>query len=80
MGYGCEMRKLIGLILGGVAAFNGVALLIAENCETVSFEGQGSRVAIAQCFADSSGALPNWLAGVGMILVGALIATLSLRS
>ena len=80
MGYGCEVRKLIGLILGGVAAFNGVALLIAENCETVSFDGQGSRVAIAQCFADSSGALPSWLAGVGMMVVGVVIAAISFRS
>lgn len=74
------MRKLIGLILGGVAAFNGVALLIAENCETVSFDGQGSRVAIAQCFADSSGTLPSWLAGVGMMVVGVVIAAISFRS
>lgn len=62
MGYGCAMRKLVGLFLGGVAAFNGVSLLVAEDCETVSFDGRGSRVAIAQCFADSSGALPGCLA------------------
>ena len=80
MGYSLAMRKLIGLILGGVAAFNGVALLVAEDCETVSFDGQVSRVAIAQCFADSSGALPGWLAGAGMVVVGVLIATFSFRS
>ena len=80
MGYSSAMRKLIGLILGGVAALNGVALLAAEDCQTVSFDGQGSRVAIAQCFSDSSGALPGWLAGLGMVVVGVLIATFSLRS
>jgi len=80
MGYGCAMRKLVGLFLGGVAAFNGVSLLVAEDCETVSFDGQGSRVAIAQCFADPSGALPGWLAGVGMVVVGVLIVTFSFRS
>lgn len=80
MGYSVAIRKPIGLILGGVAAFNGFALLVAEDCETVSFDGQGSRVVIAQCFADSSGVLPGWLAGIGMILVGVLIAVLNLRS
>ena len=80
MGYGCAMRKLVGLFLGGVAAFNGVSLLVAEDCETVSFDRRGSRVAIAQCFADSSGALPGWLAGVGMVVVGVLIVTFSFRS
>ena len=74
------MRKLIGLILGSVSAFNGVALLVAKDCQSVSFDGQGSRVAIAQCFADSSGALPGWLAGLGMVVVGVLIAAFSFRS
>ena len=60
MGYGCAIRKLIGLIRGGIAAFNGVALLVAEDCQTVSFDGQGSRVAIAECFTDSQGAQPGW--------------------
>lgn len=59
MRYGCAMRKSIGLILGGVAAFKGVALLVAEDCETVSFDKQGSRVSIAQCFSNSSGAPPG---------------------
>ncbi len=68
------MGRIIGLILGGVAAFNGIAILTASDCESVSFDGQGSRVAVVQCFADSSGALPAWLAGVGMLLVGGFIA------
>ena len=74
------MAKLIGLVLGGVAIFNGFAVLAADDCQTVSFDGQGSRVAIAQCFADSSGALPGWLAGLGMVVVGVLIAAFSFRS
>lgn len=80
MGYSSGVRKLVGLILGGVAVFNGIAIIAADNCETVSFAGQGSRVAIAQCFADSSGALPGWLAGLGMILVGVIIAIFSVKS
>jgi len=30
------MGRIIGLILGGVAAFNGIAILIASDCESVS--------------------------------------------
>lgn len=74
------MRKLVGLILGGVAVLNGISLLTAEDCETVSFASRGSRATIAQCFSDSSGALPGWLAGAGMVVVGVLIATFSFRS
>jgi hypothetical protein len=73
------MGRVIGLILGGVAAFNGIAILTASECESVSFDGQGSRVAVAQCFADSSGALPAWLAGVGMVLLGVAIGAFVLK-
>ena len=73
------MGRIIGLILGGVAAINGIAILIASDCESVSFDGQGSRVAVAQCFADSSGALPAWLAGVGMLLIGSFIAFIGIK-
>ena len=73
------MRKLIGVVIGAVIAFNGFLLLTANDCETVSFDGQGGRVAVAQCFPDSSGAIPSWLAGLGMALVGVVIAVLSLK-
>jgi len=73
------MGKLVGLVLGAVAIFNGFAVLAAKDCQSVSFDGQGSRVAVAQCFADSTGAIPGWLAGVGMIMVGALIGLFSFR-
>ena len=73
------MGRIVGLILGGVAAFNGIAILVASDCESVSFDGQGSRVAVAQCFADSSGALPAWLAGVGMLLIGGFIAFIGIK-
>ena len=73
------MGRIIGLILGGVAAFNGIAILAASDCESVSFDGQGSRVAVAQCFADSSGALPAWLAGVGMVLLGIVIGVVAIK-
>lgn len=73
------MRRLIGLILGGITAFNGIAILTANECESVSFDGQGSRVAVAQCFADSSGALPAWFAGFGMLSIGGFIAFIGLK-
>jgi hypothetical protein len=73
------MGRITGLILGGVAAFNGIAILAASDCESVSFDGRGSRVAVAQCFADSSGALPAWLAGVGMVLIGGAIAFIGFK-
>ena len=73
------MGRIIGLILGAVSAFNGIAILTASECESVSFDGRGSRVAVAQCFADSSGALPAWLAGVGMVLLGIVIAVVAIK-
>jgi hypothetical protein len=73
------MGKIIGIILGGVAIFNGFAILGADNCQSVSFDGQGSRVAVAQCFADSSGAIPAWLAGIGMIVVGGVIGLIAVK-
>lgn len=73
------MGRVIGLILGGLSAFNGIAILTASECKSVSSDGQGSRVAVAQCFADSSGALPAWLAGVGMVLLGVAIGAFALK-
>jgi hypothetical protein len=73
------MRRIIGLAFGGFAVFNGLKVLAANNCESISFDGQGGRVAIAQCFADNSGALPAWLAGIGMILVGGIVGLLAIK-
>ena len=73
------MRRLVGLAFGGFAVFNGLKVLTADKCESISFDGQGGRVAIAQCFADNSGALPAWLAGIGMILVGVIVGLLAIK-
>ncbi len=73
------MRRLVGLAFGGFAVFNGLKVLTADNCESISFDGQGGRVAIAQCFADNSGVLPAWLAGIGMILVGVIVGLLAIK-
>ena len=73
------MRRLVGLAFGGFAVFNGLKVLTADNCESISFDGQGGRVAIAQCFADNSGALPAWIAGTGMIRVGGIVGLLAIK-
>lgn len=77
---GEKVGKIIGIILGGVAIFNGFAILGSDNCQSVSFDGQGSRVAVAQCFADSSGVIPAWLAGIGMIIVGGVIGLIAIKN
>lgn len=73
------MGKIISMIFGSVAIFNGFAILGASNCQSVSFDGQGSRVAVAQCFADSSGVLPAWVAGMGMVLVGGSVIFIGIK-
>ena len=73
------MGRIIGMIFGGISIFNGMAILTTSECESVSFDGQGGRVAVAQCFADSSGALPAWLAGVGMVLLGLVIGVVAIK-
>lgn len=73
------MTKVISVIFGLISIFNGFAVLGASDCQSVSFDGQGSRVAAVQCFADSSGVLPAWMAGVGMVLIGVLIIFISVK-
>lgn len=73
------MGKIVYTIFGSFAIFGGFAILGASKCQSVSFDGQGSRVAIAQCFADSSGALPAWVAGMGMVLVGSFIIFIGIK-
>ena len=73
------MGKILFVIFGSVSIFNGIAILGASDCQSVSFDGQGSRVAAAQCFADSSGALPAWMAGLGMVLIGGFVILIGIR-
>jgi hypothetical protein len=74
------MGKIIGAILGLVAIINGISVLTDSNCDSVSFGGQGGgRVMVANCFTDGSGAIPSSVAGLGMIVLGGLIALFSLK-
>jgi hypothetical protein len=73
------VRRLLGLAVAGFGVFTGIGILRADDCKSVSFDGQGGRIAVAQCFADSSGALPAWLAGGGLIVLGVLIGLALIR-
>jgi hypothetical protein len=66
------------MILGVVAVINGIGILGDESCESVSFGSRGGgRVMAATCFADSSGALPGTVAGIGLVIIGAAIGLIS---
>lgn len=63
--------RLLTLVASVVMAVNGLSLLGREDCETVSFDGQGGRVFTAVCHPDSSGAIPASLAGLLLLAGGA---------
>jgi hypothetical protein len=68
------------LIGAGFFIINGGSLLFADDCSTVSFDGQGGgRVMTAICYSDSRGAIPAWLAALVMIAIGVALALFALR-
>jgi hypothetical protein len=68
------MRALIGLGLGIFSIVNGFRVLFADDCATVSSSRAGGRtMAAMQCYADNSGAIPAWVAGLGAILLGFIV-------
>lgn len=68
------MGRLLGLVAGTLAVVNGIGLLIADNCRSVSFDGEaGGRVMAAVCYPDSQGALPTWFAGIGLLALGLVL-------
>jgi hypothetical protein len=72
--------RIIGGIVGLVAIVNGLGILFDDECNSVSFGGQGGgRVVMATCFGDNSGVLPGSVAGLGVAAIGAAIAFLSVR-
>ena len=71
------------LLFGGAVLFivNGIGLFFADNCSTVSFDGQGGgRVMTAVCYPDGQGAVPTWIAAFIMVGIGAFLARLALRA
>ncbi len=70
------------MFIGGVFfLFNGSSLLLAENCSTVSFDGQGGgRVMTLVCYPGSQGAVPAWLAALTMVAIGITLSFLAIRT
>ena len=68
--YSAEMTRVFFGIVAVLFLINGISILGADDCSSVSFDGQGgSRAMSVVCYPDSTGALPASLAGVGMILI-----------
>ena len=73
------MRKIIGLVAAVAVAVQGIGLLRADECQSVSFRGQGKAVAILQCFADDSGAIASSPIAIGLIVLGAVLAVFAVK-
>lgn len=68
------MRRLLPLVAAVLFVVNGCGVLTADECASVSFDGEaGGRVMAAVCYPDAQGALPAWVAGLGMIVIGVII-------
>jgi hypothetical protein len=75
------MGRLFVLAASIFAIVNGVGVLRAENCSSISFDGEaGGRVLTAVCFPDSTGAIPASLAGWGMVLIGVAVLLVAVAS
>jgi hypothetical protein len=73
--------SVIGLIGGGTFVFNGFSVLTDPNCDTVGFGG--GRVVQVTCYeagSAMSGEFSGTVAGLGMIVFGALILYFSWRN
>ena len=73
------MRRIFFVVAGGLALLTGFRVLAETNCNSVSFDGKGGRVATVVCSADDSGAVPAGLAGIGLIALGGGVVWLGLR-
>jgi len=73
------VRRIFFVVAGGLALLTGFRVLAEPNCNSVSFDGQGGRVASVVCSADDSGAVPAGLAGIGLIALGGGVVWLGLR-
>jgi len=73
------MRRVLFVIAGGLALLTGFRVLAEPDCDSVSFDGQGGRIATVVCSADESGALPAGLAGIGLIALGGGVIWFGLR-
>lgn len=69
----------LSLLVGTLAVVNGFRILLTDDCKSISFDSVGGRrVAAVQCIADDSGALPAWLVGSGLVVLGVLVLVAAL--
>lgn len=73
------MRRILFVVAGGLSLLTGFRVFAEPDCNSVSFDGQGGRVASVVCSADDSGAVPAGLAGIGLIALGGGVVWLGLR-
>lgn len=74
------MRRALWALGAAITFITGIGILSAPECESVSFSrAGGQRVSTVSCFADQSGAVPAWLAGVGLLAVAVIFILLSSR-
>lgn len=73
------MRRIIFVVVGGLALVTGFRVLAAPDCETVSFDGQGGRVALVVCHPDDTGVLPSTLVGLGLVVAGGAVVLTTVR-
>ena len=63
---------LLGLIAGVLAIITGIR---SFGCPSVSF--RGGRIVTVVCLPEGIGAVPGWLAGGGLILLGLVVVAWS---
>ena len=74
------MRRFLWTAASAITLFSGIRVLTEPGCESVSFSRAGGRrVSALSCFSDQSGAVPAWLAGVGLLAIAALGVVIASR-
>ena len=68
------LKTIVRIIAGFYTAISGFLLLINPNCNTLSFDSEaGGRAIRPICSFDSSGAIPGWLGGIIVLVLGIVI-------
>ena len=67
-----QQMPLLGLIAGALAVITGVR---SFGCPSVSFSG--GRLVTVTCLPEGVGAVPGWLAGSGLVVLGLVVAVWS---
>lgn len=74
------MRRVFLALASIITFIAGVNILSEPSCRSVSFSRVGGRrVGAVSCFSDQSGAVPAWLAAVGLLALAAVCAVIATR-